>query len=836
MIDIIINGESLDLPEDFSIEIEDTNPAFNDRGSQSVPVTVTTTRRNTRLLCAPHRIDAGVDPNLPERSALILAGGYTRRGTLNIAEAGRRDGITFNIGFDNSTAYQAWTSKKLSGLSHLPVMTIPPDGKRSSVKLLLDHLYGIYRDPLPGNDDLAIFPLAIGKTTPDGQEGQIAKVYWEILNVPGNDGFTQPAKVNRVIDGVVTEVNVPEAYCVSPFLRVWRVLELIFGDLGLEIEENPFRDDKELSMLVVLNNAADACCTGHLRYADLLPDVTVEEFLNSLWVRFGLVYYISDTAGTVTMRLMKDIITAKSAGTLDPNAADFEKIIYEKSRYLKLSAKTSLEGAAPATERFEDFSKGLDVKNIKMGNDVSLWAKIGTSPEAKWDGEIYDDYYNDYDDGRDDWVDPEPPEPDYPDPDPDDWDDDRDDDRDDRDPAERPADSTDGTVEEVSYGGAFLAREFLTGMWYWLDACNGKTVEKSTSFFNWDPQPDGLEPLELQSDDECVPVGRVSNAGTGTAGLFNGKAPLYLTGSRHYHSYIRGNDTTGEKSSGESGIGTPLAFMFAYDVGKKTIGRLNGEDENGNCLILANGSRPRYSLLFQFSDGLFSHFWRKYDEILRHGNRKVEIPARVNKNALFAFNLLDIYSFKGIRCLIDKMNYSLPSGRLVATDITLRTMQTQGEYDIKAEQNIPNFAAAARHLEWKRKSETYGENLDSKKNRAEALEWYIQNRGYTPVNTDTVTRSLTTEGMILTRMKREMDLEAPWKWDRQLGEPSYYRQTVKRPYYAYLFYDLYETITTKEGDTTRTELSETPVGHFQWDVEYEIELIAVWVSDSPLDS
>lgn len=97
MIEIKTGGEALDLPSGFSIEIEDSNPIYNERGSQSVPATVPATRRNCRLLAAPHRIDAGIDPNFPEQSAEVVEGPYTRRGVLNITEAGKKEGITLSL-------------------------------------------------------------------------------------------------------------------------------------------------------------------------------------------------------------------------------------------------------------------------------------------------------------------------------------------------------------------------------------------------------------------------------------------------------------------------------------------------------------------------------------------------------------------------------------------------------------------------------------------------------------------------------------------------------------------------------------------------------------------
>ena len=105
MLQIQIKNTPLDLPQDFAFSVEDTSPIFNDRGSQSLPATVPLSGRNCLLLDAAHRLDAGADPNSPEKTATVIDGPITRRGTLNVTDAGRRGGLTFNIGFDNSTAY-----------------------------------------------------------------------------------------------------------------------------------------------------------------------------------------------------------------------------------------------------------------------------------------------------------------------------------------------------------------------------------------------------------------------------------------------------------------------------------------------------------------------------------------------------------------------------------------------------------------------------------------------------------------------------------------------------------------------------------------------------------
>jgi len=814
MIEIQTNGQTLDLPDNFRIDIEDSNPIFNDRGSQSVPATVPASRRNVRILNFATRLDAGVEPNNPERVATVFNGAYHRRGTMNITSASKKEGITFNIGFDNSTAYAKWREKKLNELDNLPTYTPQEQQGGYPIDWLLDELYSLYMTSRPKIDDLAVFPLAVNRET--NNVNNTEKEYWEIFNLVGDHGLSQPSKVKRLLDGELTDTSIPEGYCVSPFVRVWKVIELVFNDMGLKLDGNPFKEDIELARLVVLNNAADSVCRATIRYADLMPDCTVEEFLGALWTRFGLTYNINFDSQTVKLALIRDIIKSSVQQVTDYFTAGVPLINYETPQYVKLSAKTSIEGAEPCTERFEDFIKGLNVNGVHLGAHVSQWQFTGTQENPQWDGDVRDDWYED--DYDPEYPDPEPPEPDYPEPD-DDRDDGRDDGRDDY-YAMRAASRA--GVETGENKDTMLAREFITGMWYRLDSSNGKIRQNSTSFFNWDPKTPGLEPLELSSVDEFVPVRRVSNVGSGTGHSFNDYCPTYLFGARHYHSYIKGSD------AGDSGDTTPLAFMFAYTKNSKTFGRINPEGEDGQKIVLDDGTSPTISLLFQFKDGLFAKFWAGYDEILRHGARSIEIDAVYNKIMLNAIDVLFPVSLKGVRCLIDKMNYSLPSGNNVPVSLTLRTIQTHGVYDIEKEQNIPNFAAALRHLEWRQKSETYGEELNTPQARSTAANRYVTTNNYQPHGEQGDYYCVDSNSAIFTSMAR---LSPTWQTDSTLPKPASAGQKLTRKYNARIYYDIYEVHDMGSQDNEDWELDEIPLGTSYADVEYTVEIVAIWVND-----
>lgn len=820
--EIIINGEALDLPSGFSIEIEDSNPIYNERGSQSIPATVPATRRNNRILSFPARIDAGIDPNNPERVAQIQDGAYIRRGAMNITEAGKKEGITFNIGFDNSIAYEAWIDKKLSELLTLPTYYPQPQEGGYRIGWVLDDLYHIYTGQDAPTDELAIFPIAVSKE--ECKLGDATEIYWEILNLTGPHGLSQPGQVNRIIDGEITEVSIPEGYAVSPFLKVWRLVELAFSDMGVTLAANPFRDDPDLRRMVVLNNTSDTVCRGEIRYADIVPDCTVGELLDALWVRFGLVYNINFQQSIADLRLLRDIIRANDIGDFSSMTTQHPKITYDGAQYVKLSASTSIDGASPSHERFEDFIKGLDVSAIRLGANVSQWTNIGTPEHPKWDGDMGLDFW-DYD------ID----DLDYPDPaDPDDPDDDRDDGRDpdNRDDPDDLDDRDDGRELEsrstradtaTNPAETTVAREFVSGTWYRLDAENGTVKAKSSSFFNWDPQPDGLAALELSSTDECVPICRVSNVGTGTGHSFNGLCPTYLFGARHYHSYIKGND-----DGDTSGDSTPLAFMFAYTVDGKTIGRLTPEGDDGGRIVPDDGSTPTLSLLFQFEDGLFARFWADYDEILRHGNRYAEVSAVMGKPEVYRLDILSPVRYGGIRCLVDTMSYSLPASREVPVELKLRAIQPQGTYDIKTEQGIPAFSTT-RHLEWRLKSEDYLAQAEMEANRRTAGSKYIADSGYQEHGTVGDYWHITLASIIPLSMARP---PLTWQTDKTIPTPGHAGQRNRRRYKALAYYEVFEIhdMSTGPDDSDNWEFAPEPLGTVSVEVEYNVELVARWTN------
>lgn len=633
MLKIKTNKGYLDLGGNFTVQIDEKSPVMNDRGSQTVPVTVPCTGNNAKITGFAHRLDMGIKPMNEDQACTILDGAYKRTGKINIVSAGKKEGITLNIGFDNSEAYSAWKAKKLNAIT-LPVK------EYNSVNSLCVHLQQV----LGGYQaDYAVFQIMTGNDSKDNQS------YPKYLNyiTPVSEGSKvyrlryQARTETFLVNGTPTAVTLPEGYGVTAFLYVWRVLELVFSEFGYTITENPFKTNKELSNLVILNNAADCCVKGKLSYADLMPDCTVEDFLNALHVRFGLVYNVSSDTKTATLRLIRDIVDDVPDIDLSRSLTDEPLITYETARQMKLSAKTSFTGAAPSVERFEDYLKDQEVARL---------AKVDITKR----------------------------------------------------------------VIHLNY-------EETTGRWFKWDEDNKRLTYSSSSFFSWDRKTDNIEDNELTSDDECVPMDFAPN---------DILSPQYLVDYVHRYTYLKTSSNNDDEDSEK--VETPLSFVFAFTSSQNSkypFGSVLPYTSEGEEVVLKDGSKHTISLLFQYKNGLFINFWKKYDAIIRHSFNQVEANVLLPVHQLMGMDILTPVALRGQYLLFDGFSYSLPANKNVPVDLTLRTLRLIAPLNLDEEHYIKDFGSTL--YVWKLVRNTQAE---VQKNKKQEILDDFRNSGYTIVN------------------------------------------------------------------------------------------------------
>lgn len=348
---IEINGGILDMPNDFRLELELTSPIFNTRGSQSPTFTLPGTPGNLRLLGYPNRIDRNVE--LRPIDGVISDGPFRRQCKLNILTAGP-DGIEMSIGTDESLIYAAWSDVKLRDIEGWPVYTPEAATEAERVDVLIGMLDMVYRRQL--DTDYHVFPVAVEKHESDGEITYTVANEIKVSSIRPESSLIYEQRQITATSGTDTaKVTVPRGYGLVPFLRVGRLLSLLFDLYGLTLEENPFESDPQLSRLVVLNNTLDTICAGFLDYKDMLPDCTVNDLLDSLLARFGAVVYVHGATMTARIVLLRDSFSASPSMDWDSIKACRPKITMAAPQSLKLSSLTSYEGAAPAEDNYDVF-------------------------------------------------------------------------------------------------------------------------------------------------------------------------------------------------------------------------------------------------------------------------------------------------------------------------------------------------------------------------------------------------------------------------------------------------------------------------------------------------
>lgn len=372
LIRIKATGEVFDVLPGFKLEINNTSPIFNELGSKSVTTTFPKTPHNMRLLGFSNRLDIKDKPDT-KIPVIVSSGSYVRDGMLYQNSAYNTEN-TFGIiiAFNEGIMYEAMSNILLTELSNLPVLEQP-------VPVLIEQMNDLFTIDDP-DEKLSVFQVDFKKQTYGKDENgeEVEGVMTEYVNSPQHiDGKVQlRVRENTWIveDNALVKINVPEGYGITPFVRVWYLLELIFDHFGFKIKENPFTSDLQLKRLCVLNNTIDSLVSGRLDYRQLMPHVTINEFLQSLYCRFGLKVFFDSNTNEVNLILIRDILRNNAVEAIKQNS--LPDIDYTSAKQLKLSVAKSLDQSSTETETFEEF---LFKYNHTIGTiDMSFsYAKVG---------------------------------------------------------------------------------------------------------------------------------------------------------------------------------------------------------------------------------------------------------------------------------------------------------------------------------------------------------------------------------------------------------------------------------------------------------------------------
>lgn len=326
MMKLVTPKGELELPAEFSLTMERTNPLLSDQGDATVPATLPATPRNLSILGNRHRIDgAKVYDNMVE--AILTAGPVQKKGRLVIDSVSRSEGIDASFAIDSSDLYTLAKEKTLKQLFEGQGETF------QSVAAAATHLYGIYST---GNMQWPynVAPVAVSPYTSDGS------TRYQLNNEPASNGLVYAARTVRDGD---KQVSVPEGYGLAPFFRLGAMLDLLFASLGYAVTGNIFTASP-LNRIVLLHNCADCLCnpTHRLHYSDMVPSCTLSDFLDWLLAKFHCQPVVDSEARTVRIVRMEDMLATEPDADLTGKVEGHWKVLLQPSRRVVLKPSVTL--------------------------------------------------------------------------------------------------------------------------------------------------------------------------------------------------------------------------------------------------------------------------------------------------------------------------------------------------------------------------------------------------------------------------------------------------------------------------------------------------------------
>jgi hypothetical protein len=362
--ELSVNGKQLELSVDFAMEMEETNPFFSEKGSQSLPVKLPFSQYNLSILDNPNRI-ARTNKFDAEYDATLRHGVFQRNGRLVIFSASREEGISCTFYIDEGDFYSKAGGVKLSEINY----GIERDGTGATQEAKAQWWHNQFTNWMRnGNAEFAVFPVITKLDTENFTSH-------EYINEPD---LSQPPPYPLLGRDARTyqDTQVPAGYGITCFIYLHKLLDFIFQHFGF-IFKSPsiFHTDPDLSKIVVLNSVADTICNGKLNIADTVPDCTVIEFIDVIRNKFDCDFLFNSLDKSVRVLFFGDMAEADYDTDLSEFVVEKPLIEYEPFKKLKITSQKTLDYAEPPTESIESIA---DTYNIIICVDETMFNQLAS--------------------------------------------------------------------------------------------------------------------------------------------------------------------------------------------------------------------------------------------------------------------------------------------------------------------------------------------------------------------------------------------------------------------------------------------------------------------------
>jgi hypothetical protein len=335
------------LPAGWSAPLSKNNPFLSDSGDKSQPITLPGTPHNLELIGFSHRIDSYYKP-LTDLPVIVQSGLWSKRANLGIHSANEDEGISATIYFGTSDFYSVISETTLQTLQWPTLQNPDPQADLNEMHTwLIDYL-----KTNSGGSEFVVCPIATsqkltyrinrnpwGANTPEDVECVFILNWFEQYKryldfETGGDHLTvyQAEYAQQIVENG-NVINITPGYGMTPFLKLHYVLNQIFTHFGYSFDGRSIEDEIQAYMgIFVINNVADAIYSGVLRYGQLLPEVTIKQFISEIEKWLCGKFIIEDNRKMAWFEFFKNQsrynyqnMTPYLAGKVIPKGAEFVK-------------------------------------------------------------------------------------------------------------------------------------------------------------------------------------------------------------------------------------------------------------------------------------------------------------------------------------------------------------------------------------------------------------------------------------------------------------------------------------------------------------------------------
>lgn len=379
-------GESYHLAPDTQLEVERTNPFYNEYGEQTVPLSLPASPHNCRLLDYPER--PGRKAKATAVNALLQDGAYCAECRQYVLSAQERGTIETSFYLNDGSFYSRIQDTRLKDIFTDESDTI----NFSSISETID-----YMRTLRTNNDprLAVFPILV--TDDSGSDiGYNYKVvngwgredegwvpfYFDATTADCDFYNAKPRK--ETIDGKTIDISA--GYYMSPFIRANYVLRRVIAHYGYTLDEdNLLFKEKPFDKMVLLNACIDTIVNSKIRFADLVPDVAVSDLINLYRKKFCCEFVPDEGRRTIRMVFFRDMADAPVDADLSNCLT--QRITYEYKQakdYSRLVLKAKDKVASELENGYDDIKTLLNANpTANIGYDGAIY-KLGYVPGPFW--------------------------------------------------------------------------------------------------------------------------------------------------------------------------------------------------------------------------------------------------------------------------------------------------------------------------------------------------------------------------------------------------------------------------------------------------------------------